>query len=384
MSNKAIDFTVSLVLSGERFRVTYTITGSKETARAQAEDICIEQTIEFPPELVTGGDIREHIFGRVESFEQTGPERWQAVVSFAVETVGTELTQLLNVVFGNTSLKPGIRVERLELCPLILKNIAGPRFGIRGLRDLLGEPERPLFCSALKPMGLPVEKLAEMAYQLALGGVDIIKDDHGLADQPLAPFHRRVELCAEAVKRAVGETGKKCIYCPNVTAPADRIMEKALFAKEKGASGLMVAPGLTGPDTVRMLAAEDRLGLPIISHPAFYGTYTASPVNGLSHRVLFGQLPRLFGADAVIYPNYGGRFSFSRDDCRSIVRGATEPLHHIKPVFSMPGGGMSINRIPEMLETYGKDVIFLVGGALHKQPPDLITNCRQYMAAIGL
>lgn len=383
MSREAIDFTVSLAMSGERFQVVYTIIGSNETARATAEDICIEQTIEFPPDLVTGGDIREHIFGRIESIDEIEPGRWETVISFASETVGSELTQLLNVVFGNTSLKPGIRVERLELSPSILENIAGPRFGIQGVRELLGVPERPLLCTSLKPMGLPPGKLAEMAHQMALGGVDLIKDDHGLTDQPFAPFELRVDRCAEAVARAVRETGKSCIYCPNVTAPVHRILKRASLAKERGAGGIMVAPGLTGPDTLRMLAVDDRLNLPIVSHPAFLGTYSASPENGLSHHVLYGQLPRLFGADMVIYPNYGGRFPFSRDDCRSIVRGATEPLHHIKPVFSVPGGGMNIARIPEMLATYGRDVIFLVGGAMHKQGPDLITNCRQYMAAIG-
>ena len=54
------DFIVSIPLSGERFRVVYHLGGSETAARSQAEDLCVEQTIEFPADLVKGGDIRRH------------------------------------------------------------------------------------------------------------------------------------------------------------------------------------------------------------------------------------------------------------------------------------------------------------------------------------
>jgi ribulose-bisphosphate carboxylase large chain len=382
-----MDFNVSVDLSGERFGVVYRLTGTESEALAQARDICVEQTIEFPADLVTGGDIREHILGRIESFrrfpgERSGGEVWEASISYAVEITGFELTQLLNVVFGNFSLKPNVRVERLELPESLLNIFKGPRFGIAGLRERLSVWGRPLFCTALKPMGLPVQTLAELAYQFALGGVDMIKDDHGLADQSFAPFDERVKRCAEAVIRANEKTGGHCLYTPNISMSADRIMEKAHYAKECGAGGLMAAPGLVGSDTVRWLAEEDEIGLPLISHPAFLGTFVANVNNGISHHVVFGQLPRLIGADASIFPNYGGRFSFTREDCLDIVRGATEPMGHINPIFSAPGGGMNLERIPEMIGTYGQDVIFLIGGALHKLGSDLVDNCRRFMEKI--
>jgi ribulose-bisphosphate carboxylase large chain len=377
------NFIVSVNLSGERFRVIYRLKGSEKETSSKAEDICIEQTIEFPAELVKGGDIRDHIFGRIESFEPIETNCWEAAISYAIEITGFELTQLVNVMIGNFSLKPGVRVERMELPGSLLKYFKGPRFGIPGMRDLLGVPERPLFCTALKPMGLSCQELAELAYQFARGGVDMIKDDHGLADQPFSPFKERVQRCAKAVERAIRETGKKCLYIPNLSVPADQILGKALFAKENKVGALMVAPGLVGLDTMRMLADDDRIALPIISHPSFQGTFTAHPDNGVSHYTIFGQLPRLAGADASIFPNYGGRFSFSIEDCQSIVKGVTVPMHHIKPIFSAPGGGMDLGRISEMIRTYGRDVIFLIGGALHKLGPDLVENCRRYMDAVS-
>lgn len=51
----------------------------------------------------------------------------------------------------------------------------GAKFGIAGLRELLGVPASPLLCTALKPMGKSSDEFAKMAYYFARGGIDIIK-----------------------------------------------------------------------------------------------------------------------------------------------------------------------------------------------------------------
>ena len=143
-----------LEVSGSRFRAIYLLQGDQKTARARAEDICIEETIEYPAELVPAGGIREHVFGRIESFEPFGEARYRAVISFADEISGYELPQLVNVLFGNISMKPGIRLVELDLSGSLLSRFKGPRFGINGLRELLGVYNRPLLATATKPMGL--------------------------------------------------------------------------------------------------------------------------------------------------------------------------------------------------------------------------------------
>ena len=115
MTSKKNRFDVSLELSGERFNVIYGLWGDEAAARGKAEDICVEQTIEFPQDLVTSGDIRKYILGRLESFEPWAAGAWRARISFPVEIAGAELTQLMNVIFGNFSLKPNVRVEALDL-----------------------------------------------------------------------------------------------------------------------------------------------------------------------------------------------------------------------------------------------------------------------------
>jgi ribulose-bisphosphate carboxylase large chain len=289
------------LFSGERFSVTYRLFGNEKEASAKAEDICIEQTVEFPGDLVPNGIIRDHVFGRIESFKPWDPDSYKALISFAVEIAAGELTQLLNVIFGNSSIKPGIRVEHLDLPESLLYNFKGPRFGREGIRDLLHVPKRPLLSTALKPMGLASKELAELAYQFTLGGMDLIKDDHGLSNQSCSPFEERVSFCAEAIRKGNQVTGQHTIYVANITAPHSEVIKRARIAKDAGAGGLMVAPGLIGMDLMRELADDGSIALPILTHPALQGSFVTSS-NGIAHGVIFGQLARLAGADATIFP----------------------------------------------------------------------------------
>ena len=247
----------------------------------------------------------------------------------------------------------------------------------------MGIKKRPLLCTAVKPLGLDSKRLADLAYQFALGGIDIIKDDHGITNQCFSPFEERVRLCAKAVQKANEKTGKSCIYAASINAPADEIMERARLAKGYGAGGLLISPGLVGFDTMRRIADDDSISLPIICHPGLLGTYVISERNGISHYALFGQIARLSGADAMIFPNYGGRFSFTKEECLSIAKGAAVRMGKIKPIFPCPGGGMSLSRVEEMLSLYGREVIFLIGGGLFTHGPNLIENCRYFSELVS-
>ena len=95
----------TLSLSDDRFVTVYKLLGDEATCLAKAEDICIEQTIEFPADLIADDDIRGKIFGRIESLERLDETHFEAKISYAVESSGFELTQFLNVLFGNSSIK---------------------------------------------------------------------------------------------------------------------------------------------------------------------------------------------------------------------------------------------------------------------------------------
>lgn len=371
----------TLRVSGARLHATYALAGPTDDAGDRAERIAVEQTIEFPADLVADDDIRRHVIGRVESVEAVGPALSRIRVSYAVETTGGELPQLLNVLFGNCSLYPGVRLVGLDVPRAFLDGFRGPRFGVAGLRALLDAPSRPLLTSALKPMGLGAAALADIAGTMARGGIDVIKDDHGLANQPFAPWEERVRACAAAVRLASEATGRRSLYMPSLNGPADEIVERARIAKDAGSGGLLVLPGLAGFDTMRQLADDDAIALPIMGHPAFLGSFVVSEEAGIEHGLLFGTIFRLAGADLVVFPSHGGRFSFSPDACSSIARACRAPLGDLAPILPTPGGGMTLDRVAELRDFYGPDTALLVGGDLHRG--DLQANVAQLRAAVA-
>jgi len=371
-----------LFFSGERFSVTYKLQGDKDAAYELAKYICNEETVEFPQELISDKTILENIIGRIESFKPAGENEYQAVISYAIEITGFELTQFLTVIFGNISLKPGILVERFDVPAAMLKYFKGPRFGQQGWRDLLDVHDRAILCTAIKPMGMSPEELADMTYKFASGGIDIIKDDHGLSNQSFCPYEERVKRCVEAIERANAETGGRSIYVPNVTASSEEVYQRAEFAARNGAGGIMICPAVTGFSAMQHLSIDDKINLPIMSHPTFSGSNLISDRHGFSYYCLMGQMQRLAGADASIHASYLGRFAFTKNQCRQVNAGCSDPLGQLKPIFPTPGGGMSIDTTSQLHDFYGIDVIFLVGGGLHERSPDLVENARYFLRMV--
>ncbi len=360
-----------------RLRVTYHLACSSRLAAAKARDIAFEQTVELPADAMPP-EVALRVAGRVESVDTLGRGRSRAVISFDPGAVCGDLPQLLNLLFGNISLKTGILIAGLEWPDELLTALRGPRLGIAGLRELTGARGRPLLCTALKPLGRSAPELARLAYGFARGGIDLIKDDHSLADQTTAPFRERVERCQEAVARANGETGGNALYFPNVTSGPPEIVERAGAARRAGCRGVVVNALPAGLGAVGAIAAAT--GLAIMSHPSLAGAFF-HPDHGIAPEVLLGDLFRVAGSDAVIYPNVGGRFTFSEATCAAIntrLRGALGP---VSPSFPVPAGGIDAARVPHWIEQYGADTIFLIGGSLYAQA-DPATAAERLVAAV--
>jgi ribulose-bisphosphate carboxylase large chain len=348
-----------------RFTVTYRIRAADAAeARARAEGVAYEQTVEVPPDVVPPGHPAQDLVGRVEELGADGENAFRATISYAPESAGPDIAQLLNVVFGNSSMQKGIRVVGLDPGPAIARRHPGARFGIEGVRRLLGRPRGGLVAPVLKPLGLSPAELAAIAGRCARGGADIVKEDHGLSDQPAAPFRARVEAVAAALGRAEAETGHRPLYVATLPGPVDRLEENLAFAKAAGVGGLLVMPGLQGFGLIARIAADDRLSLPVMAHPSLLGSFMLPADEGIAHGVLLGTIQRLAGSDISVFPNVGGRFGFSAAECRGIVAACRDPAGPGRPILPSPGGGMSPERAPDMAAMYGEDVAYLLGGSL--------------------
>jgi ribulose-bisphosphate carboxylase large chain len=269
-----------------------------------------------------------------------------------------------------------VELVDMSLPESLVRVLGGPRFGTQGIRALAGIQGRALTASVLKPLGLSVDETAALCTTLALSGLDLVKDDHGLADHSFGPFADRVRACLAATAAAAQSTGRRTIYVPNLIGSPSTVLGQARQAAELGVQAVMVSPMLLGLPFLNELVRD--LGLPVIAHPAFGGSTRIAP------EALLGKLFPLYGADAVIYPNVGGRFSYGREVCAAIASALRAPGAAIRPALPAPAGGMRLENLPAVLEFYGSDTMLLVGASLLDVPgPEaLLSRGRQFVEAV--
>jgi ribulose-bisphosphate carboxylase large chain len=364
----------------ERFSATYLVQGSESVARAAAELIAIDQTVETAQEALPP-EIREHLVGRIEAFEHA-PNGSLVRISFPAILFGQDCAELLHVLFGTSSLRPHVRLVQFDFPSSGAAGWTGPRLGILGLRERLGIWNRPLVCAVLKPLGRSAQELSELAEEFVSGGVDLVKDDQGLADHSFCPFEERVKRCAARIAAAAARRGRPCLYAPHVSGPFDTVRRRAVYAKQAGAGALLIAPGLTGFDALRALARDEEFGLPVLSHPALLGTYTVTRTAGIAPALLYGGFPRMAGADVSIYPSYGTGYAMEREDCAAVAEACRKPMASLAATCPAAAGRMGLAQIPEMWELYGRDLLFILGSAIQSHPKGVAAACQEFMRAV--
>jgi ribulose-bisphosphate carboxylase large chain len=359
-----------------RILATYRVRATPDEIERAAMALALEQSVEVPLEAVRDAFVEDEIVGRVNAIREIAPGLYEVAVHLAEITTGGDVAQTINMLFGNSSLHQHVQLIDADFSPDLAASFGGPRFGIAGLRDLLGVHDRPLTCAALKPQGLPAERLARLAETFALGGIDVIKDDHGLADQAYSPFLERVRGCQRAVARVAQESGRRCIYAPSLVGTPANLRTFIQIVKDEGVGAVLIAPALVGMPVFHELVRE-LLDVPVLAHPAFAGAARVLPP------LLLGKWFRLLGADAVIFPSFGGRFAFAATLCHEIAQAACSPLHGLRSSLPVPAGGIALERVPELVRFYGRDSMLLVGGSLLIAGEGLLERTRAFTSAVA-
>jgi len=339
-----------------RLIANYRVRAEANAIEERARGLAVEQSVEMPVSAIREAAIIEEIVGEVARIEDRGDGWFDVDVALASATIGGDAGQLLNMLYGNSSLQEDIVLADFSLPYDLLARFGGPRQGLRGLRRRAGADRRALTCSALKPQGLSARSLSELAFEFARGGVDFVKDDHGLADQDYSPFDERAPACARAMRRAEEITGRRTHYAPSLSGHFGQMQRQIETARAEGISVVMIAPMIAGVSTLQALSHANP-DIAFFAHPTMAGAARISPA-------AYARLFRLCGADAVIFPNYGGRFGYSPATCRALAGALREGRGGILTSVPAPAGGMTLARVPEILDFYGPDTILLIGGAL--------------------
>jgi ribulose-bisphosphate carboxylase large chain len=243
----------------------------------------------------------------------------------------------------------------LELPRSFEEHYLGPRFGIPGVRALLGIERAPLFGSIIKPnVGLDPERAAHTAGLLGRAGFDFIKDDEICVSPALCPLESRVRKIGEAVERASQAAGRKILYAANVTSDAVSLGKAAETALGAGAGGLMIDPFCAGLSSIDFLRRS--FPVPLYAHRVGYGLFCL----GQNYSVSFEVFTKLFRILGVDFSHVGGIWGVSESSRKKtgryleVLRKETSKKA-VWPVVT----GISAENMRDYHDFYGDDTMYM-------------------------
>jgi 2,3-diketo-5-methylthiopentyl-1-phosphate enolase len=303
-------------------------------------------------------------------------------LAYPVSNFGAQFPQMLVTLLGNdASTSTQVKLVDLQLPESFVREFRGPQFGIDGLRELTGVPERPMLLNMIKPCtGFTPEAGAKIFYETALGGTDFIKDDELLGNPDFCPAAERVKAYRKASDAAYEETGHRTIYICNVTDRADRLLDNAKRCVEAGARAVMVSYAAVGYSMVRALA--ESAGVPVLAHYAGSGPLFEGIVSGLSSPFVTGLFPRMAGADLIMMNTPYGGYPLRLEKYLQAAHQMSLPYYHLRPSMPVVGGGVHPGIVSRYVKELGKDIVLGAGGSVQGHPMGAAAGARAMRQAI--
>lgn len=335
-----------------------------------SQAIAEEQTTGTWTDIKTRENYVRYLDGAVEKLTPSG-SGYTCVIRYPSEIfeVGN-VPQYLSVIAGNLfglSKIAAVRLLDVEF-PKEVVPFKGPKFGIEGVRKIVGTTDRPHVGTIIKPkVGLNPKDTAEVAYEAAIGGVDLIKDDETLTDQKFCPMSERLPLVMEKLDQVKSETGRTVLYAVNISTAGDRIVERAKQALAMGANMLMIDVIVCGFDAVRVIAEDPSIKVPVHVHRTMHGAITRNREHGIAMRP-FCRLVRMLGGDQLHTGTVSGKMDHDLSELLGDNKALTEPFHGIEPVFPVASGGLSPGGVAREVQSLGRDIILQAGGGIHGHP----------------
>ncbi|WNQ09240.1 2,3-diketo-5-methylthiopentyl-1-phosphate enolase [Paenibacillus aurantius] len=375
---------------------TYRLYDEKADFTKKAQGIAVGLTVGSWTELPEANkkSMEPHL-GRVVNLVVHEPEPGSPIteryadiqIAYPDVNFSRDLPALLVTTFGKLSMDGKIKLMDLHFSEEFASGFPGPKFGLKGVREQLGVWDRPLLMSIFKSViGHDLDGLREQFYRQALGGVDLIKDDEILFENPLTPIEKRVRVCMEAARQAQEKTGQKLLYAVNLTGPTFGLLDQARKAIEAGANALLFNVLAYGVDVLAELSRHPDISVPIAAHPALAGALYPSPYHGISAPLLLGKLLRMAGADLVLFPSPYGSVVMPREENLAIQHAlVTEAFEQdyltsssetnsktsawsLKQSAPVPSAGIHPGLVPLILKDFGSEVVVNAGGGIHGHP----------------
>ncbi|MFZ3589565.1 2,3-diketo-5-methylthiopentyl-1-phosphate enolase [Bacillus sp. DJP31] len=378
-----------------RIKATYLIHDAKNDLSKKAEGIALGLTIGSWTDLpkLQQEQLKRHK-GEVLSIQELEDsqkanqyfgkklKRGIVTISYPIENFSLDIPAILTTVFGKLSLDGEVKLVDLDFSAEVKSAMPGPKFGIEGIRSKLGVFNRPLVMSIFKGvLGRDIHYLKDQLKEQVLGGVDLVKDDEILFDNPLTPFENRIEIGKNVLNEVFETTGHRALYAVNLSGRTFELREKARRARELGADCLLFNVFAYGMDVLQALVEDPEIDLPIMAHPAVSGAITPSEFYGIQNPLLLGKLLRYAGADFSLFPSPYGSVALKREEALGIAAELT--INELfKKTFPVPSAGIHPGLVPFLVKDFGIDSVINAGGGVHGHPDGAIGGGKAFREAV--
>ena len=379
-----------------------------ENLEKAANDIAGESSIGTWTELKTMkkeiyDKLRPKVYEITEIGEEGGTEGYSKIGiikiaypldSFEPDNMPGTLAGIAGNIFGMKSLN-GLKILDFRFPKEFIDYYSGPKYGIRGVRNLLNVKERPLVGTIVKPkVGLNPEEHAKVAYDSWIGGCDIVKDDENLVSQDFNKFEDRLYKVLDYRDKAESETGEKKIYMPNITAPYREMVKRAEMVEDARCEYAMIDVVVLGFSAVQQIRKEG-FNFVIHAHRAMHAAITRSREWGISMLAL-AKIYRLLGVDQLHIGTVVGKMEGAKGEVCGIrdeivyeevkrdngYKFFDQKWYGLNNVFPVSSGGVYPQLVPEIIDILGKDVIIQAGGGIHGHPDGTVAGARAMRASI--
>jgi len=321
-------------------------------------------------------DIFKSYGGKVIEIVKETDHKGSMKIAFPNDDMSVEvggIPQILSVIAGNLfGLEDlvNVRINDVHFPKAIVDKFKGPKFGLRGLKELLDmPPERPLIGTIVKPkIGLGPKEFANYVYEGGMGGLTNSKDDETLTNQSFCPIEARTIAVSDAIDRIYDESGHKLVHAINVSTRSDEIVELAEKVQEWGARQIMIDVLTCGYTALQSLAEDPSIKLPIHVHRTMHAAFTRNPLHGISMTVV-SKLVRLCGGDALHIGTFGvGKMHGSSDEDLKYQHALIDEMYGLKTLMPVASGGMYPGAIPALMKVAGGDLQIQAGGGVSGHP----------------
>ena len=219
-------------------------------------------------------EVRERLMSKVLGYYEIPAPKGtkKAIIQLGFPTaawdVNVNVPMLLLSIAGNCFAFPTkMRLLDIYIPEKLAQKFKGPKFGVPGVREILGVYDRPLTLQIIKPkMGMTPEETANQVYQSALGGVDLCKDDEMCTELENCSFDARLEAVLKALEKAEArDRPQDALHGQHHRRGRTASRRRRGKACAMGATGLLLAYS-AGPSVLRVLAEDPKITAPILLH----------------------------------------------------------------------------------------------------------------------